>query len=120
MVLAGMRHLGSMLMAMMDIRVMRVFVRDARVPMKMAVRLLAAPLKIMFMLVVCIVNVAMRMFQRFMRMFMGVVFGQVQPDAQAHQAGCEPEGSRCGFVQQQYGNRRADEGRSGEIGAGAC
>ena len=46
------------------------------------------------MLVVFVVNVDMRMFQNLMRMFMLVLLGKVQPDAERHQTTGEQQRQR--------------------------
>ena len=78
-------------MPMVNIRVMRVAVPYGQMHMPMAVSSLAAPRKIMRMAVVFVVAVRMVVVQRFMKMLVRMVFGQVQPDAQAHQRGGNPE-----------------------------
>ncbi len=80
-----MRRSGlSVFMPMVDVGVMRMFMRHRRMLMKMAVRLPAVPLEIVLMLVMQVMDVAVGMFHRLMRVLMGVVLGQVQPDTQAH------------------------------------
>ena len=76
---------------MVNIRVMRVAVPYGQMHMPMAVSSLAAPRKIMCMAVVFVVAVRMVVVQRFMEMLVSMVFGEVQPDAQAHQRSGNPE-----------------------------
>ena len=70
---------------MVNIGVMRVAVPYGQVHMPMAVSSLAAQRKIMRMAVVFVVAVRMVVVKRFMQMLVSMVFGQVQPDSQAHQ-----------------------------------
>lgn len=116
-----MRRTGlSVFVPMVDVGVMRMFMRHGRVPMKMTVRFPPIPLEIVLMLVMQVVDVAVSVFHRFMRVFMSVALGQVQPDPQAHQAGRQPESRQHRFVQEQDGNGRTDERRRGEVGPRAC
>ena len=48
-------------------------------------RLLPVPLEVMLMLMMCVVAVAVSVTLVRMRVLMIMVFGQVQPDAKAHQ-----------------------------------
>ena len=78
-------------MAMMDVRVMRMRMPERLVAVRMHMRLGAVPLKIMLVPVMRIMAVSVRMRHGFMRVLMFVRFGQVQPDAGAHQRGGDPE-----------------------------
>ena len=78
-------------MPMVNIGVMRVAVPYGQMHMPMAVSSLAAPRNIMRMAVVFVVAVRMVVVKRFMQMLVPMVFGQVQPDAQAHQRGGNPK-----------------------------
>ena len=71
-------------MPMVNIRVMRVAVPYGQMHVAMAVSSLAAPRKFMRMAVVFVVAVRVVVVQRLVQMLVSMVFGQVQPDAQAH------------------------------------
>ena len=58
------------------------------VPMGMGVRLAGRIVGTMTMLVVRIVTMRMGMIHQLVPMVMGVVFGQMQPDAQTHEESC--------------------------------
>ena len=104
---------------MMDVRKMGVFVGQDRMPMRVAVRLAAIPVEIVFVLVMRVVNVWMGVFERLVRVLMLVTLGQMQPDPNPHQRGGDPERRRRRFAQQQDGDGGTDERRGGELGAGA-
>ena len=108
-----------MLMAMMDVRVMRMRMPERLVAVRMHMRLGAVPLKIMLVPVMRIMAVGVRMRHGFMRVLMFVRFGQVQPDAGAHQRGGDPEDGTRMFAQHQQRNCRTNERRRREIRAGS-
>ena len=76
---------------MMNVRKVRMLVDDGDVFVPMSVRDVHVPFERVLMLVVRVMCVHVGMFERPMNMLMLVVFGQVQADAQAHQASCKPE-----------------------------
>lgn len=80
-----------MAMPMMDIRIMRMAMRDGLVAMRMAVRFAAVPICIVFVLMMRVVHMPMAMLQHFMRMLVRMPLGEMQPYAQGHQGGCQPE-----------------------------
>ena len=96
---------------MMDVGIMRMAMADRQVSVRVAVRFAAVPGEVVLMLVVQIVAVAVRMFVFFMRMRMLVAFRQMQPDADTHQSGCQPEQAADRFMQYQQRYRRTDEWR---------
>ena len=72
-------------MGMMHVRHVRVAVAHRFMAMQVCVRLswrVAGAMSVPMML---IVNMGVRMPHRLMRMFMFVIFGQMQPDAERHQ-----------------------------------
>ena len=81
---AAMREINargrSMRMPVMNIREMRVRMRDRRMGMRMGVRLVAIPREIVLVLVMRVVPMTMRVIQRDMRVRMLVTFADVQPD----------------------------------------
>lgn len=76
---------------MMNIRVMRVRVRDGQVPVRMRMRFCPVPLEIMVMPMMVVVAVPMRMLERLVRMRVFMPLAQVQPDAGRHQRRRAPE-----------------------------
>src|SRR5882672_5163215 len=93
---------------MMDIRKMRMPMPDRLVPMKMTVRARTLPRKAVPVLMMGIVL-----------MVVFVSFGEMKPHTGSHQRQRAPE-QRCGrFAEENYRNGGTDEGRSGEVRAGA-
>ncbi len=78
------------------------------------------PCKIMFMLVMSVMCMGVRVRHRLVRMRMLVRFGQVQPDAGAHQRRSDPENKARDFTKHQQGNDRADKRCCREIGTSTC
>lgn len=76
---------------MMYVREMRMRVRNRCMPMRMAVRLFAVPCEVVLMLMMRVVPMPMRVIQRVMRVRMLVPFADMQPDAQRHERGGDPE-----------------------------
>ena len=58
---------------------------------RMAMRPVAVPEKIMRVLVMLVVLMPMFVFERFMLVRMFMAFAQMQPDADGHQSACDPE-----------------------------
>jgi hypothetical protein len=88
---------------------MRVLVRDPAVMVQVGVRLAAVPVEFVRVPVVHVMHVAVAVFDRFVRMLVGMVLAEMQPYAPAHQDSGEPERGAGGFSRQ--GQRRgcADE-----------
>ena len=76
---------------MVDVREVRVLVGHYRVLVRMCMGLSALPGEVVGMLMVHVMHMAVGVRKRFMRVFVVVVFGQVQPDAQRHESACQPE-----------------------------
>ena len=87
----------SVIVAMMNIRIVLMRMRERRVTVWMRMGLAAIPVEIMLMLVMAVVAVFMHMLhlQVFMLVFMG--FRQVQPNTAAHQRCGDPE-KRSGYI----------------------
>ena len=77
-----------MLMAMMQVGIVRMLVQKPRVSVPVAMRLARRRVRRMLMLVMDVMHVAMFMLKRLMQMFMVVRLGEVQIDADAHQQRC--------------------------------
>lgn len=82
---------------MMDIREMRVRMRDGQVDVRMCVRLVAFVRKVVAMLMMLVVAVPMRVLQPLVRMLVHVPLPHVQPYPQCHLPGGDPEGHRRHF-----------------------
>ena len=70
---------------MMNVREVRVQVRQRRMPVRMRVWLAAIPGEIVRMLMVVVVRVAVSVLDGFVRVFMLMKLGQVQPYSHGHQ-----------------------------------
>ena len=51
-----------------------------------------------------------------MAMFMLVMLGEIQPDADRHEGSRDQQSDRDGFSEREHGRNRAEERRSREIG----
>lgn len=80
-----------MRMPVMNIREMRVSMRNGRVAVWMGMRLFAVPREIMHVLVMFIVTMPVVVIQRIVRVRMFVAFADMQPHAERHQRGRDPE-----------------------------
>jgi len=78
--------------AVMDVRIVRVNVRDRLMHMWVGVRFTAIPREIVRVLVVIIVAMTMLMGERIVCMLVRVALVDVQPDAHRHQGTGQPEG----------------------------
>ncbi len=106
-----------MIVPVMQVGIMCMTVDHGSVPMAMAVRFARRKAWRMVMLVMTVVDVAMVMLERFMRMLMAVRFGQVQPESDRHQNSGNDERRGDRFAEHCHGEERADERRGREIGA---
>jgi hypothetical protein len=73
------------LVAVMEVRIVRMLVQNPRVPVPMAMRLARRRARRMFMLVMDVMHVAMFMLDRLMHMLVIVRLDEVQIDAHPHQ-----------------------------------
>ena len=71
------------LVAVMQVGIVRMLVQKPRVPVPVAMRLTRRRVRSVFMLVMDVVHVAMFMLERFMQMLVVVRLGEVQIDANA-------------------------------------
>ena len=74
------------------VRIMRMRVTQCCVPMPVRMRLRYGTLMGVLMMRVVLMRVLM--FDRFVQMFMVVLLGQMRPQPEAHQAGCDYEFQR--------------------------
>src|SRR5579863_5165903 len=103
-------------MPMMNIRKMCVAVFDRFVNVGVGVRFVTVPVGVC-VLMMRIVEMRMFVFQRRMTMSMGVVLGEMQPHARAHEETGNDQ-RRGEWCTDGHGQDSADEGRQGEVGAG--
>lgn len=105
-----------MAVPVMQVGIMGVPVDHRRMAMPMAVRLTRRDARRVIMLVMCVVDMAMLVFERFVGMFVAVRFGQVQPKSNRHQDARDDERHGDGFTEHRHREQRADERRGREIG----
>ena len=72
-------------MLVMHVGHMRMLVRECAVPVPVGVRLTRRIARFMRVLVMGVVHVRMRMIERFVSVIMLMMFGDMQPDSQAHE-----------------------------------
>jgi hypothetical protein len=73
------------LVAVVEVRIVRMLVQNPRVPVPMAMRLAGRRVRRMLMLVMEVMHVAMFMLERLMHMLVIVGLDEVQIDANPHQ-----------------------------------
>ena len=103
----------------MHIRVMRMPVQERLMGVLVGVRLAPVPLEGVLVSMMSIVAMGMGVGERLVDVLVLVNLGQVQPDSGRHQRRRQPERPRDRLAEGDDGNRSADEGRGGEIRAGA-
>ena len=81
----------AILMAVVNIRIMRMFVAEGLMNVKMIMRFAAIPIQVMLVLMMGIVSMPMAVGECFMNMFVFVTFGQMQPDSHRHQDRRQPK-----------------------------
>ena len=79
--------------------------------MFMGMRLTSVPLEGMLMLMMCVVNMAMRMAQAFMNMQVSMFLGEMQPHDDTHQGSRYPEHHIRKLPEQYEGDDCANERR---------
>jgi hypothetical protein len=107
-----------MLMPVMDVRHMRMGVRQRQVRVLVNMRFGTLG-SVVLVLMVLVVAVLMTVRQIFMRVSVPVLFGQYQPCRNNHKQQSQRENAGKGLIQNQHRNRRAYERRSAEMRAGA-
>ena len=80
-----------MCVSVVNIRKMRMLVRHGDMTMPVLMRLVIVPIEIVKMLMVFVVDMPMTVFHWLMHVSVLMMLRQVQPDAHAHQARCQPE-----------------------------
>jgi ASC-1-like (ASCH) protein len=87
--------------AVVDVRIVWMAMHQRLVCVRMAVRLLAIPGKIVVVLVMLVVVMAVRVYESLVRMFMRMAFADMQPDTHGHQRTGQPEGEAGMLAKQQ-------------------
>lgn len=106
-------------MPVVDIGIVRMAVSDRRMPMGMRVRLTGRVVRTMGVPMVNVVGVAMAVCFVLVGMLVPVSLSQVEPDAYCHQPARGQHDPSDRLMPEQYGQDGTDEGRGGEVGAGA-
>ena len=103
----------------MDVRVVRVGMREPCVLMAVGVRFACKIAGRVFVLVVLVVIVKVLVLHRLVNVPMFVAFGNVQPDAYEHENARSAERPIEPTLTEGEGERRARERRNGKIGPGS-
>jgi len=106
----------SVVVAMMKVQHMRVAMNHPLVPVPMSMRFSGWIGLQVFVLMVPIVTVRMLVFQRFVKMFVLVVLGQMHPHPEYHKHERRPKKERRRFVKQKQREHDADKGRGRKVG----
>src|SRR6266536_3908833 len=114
------RRRSSMRMPMMDVRKVRVAMREGFVPMAMRVRFGAVPIEIVRVPMVVVMPMRMEVVDGVVQMLVLVDFGHMQPDANGHQRRCNAELQCDGVTTHEDCQHRAEERSDREIRTGAC
>lgn len=88
-----------MFVSVVDIRVMWVRVPHLHVLVPMFMGLLPIPGKVVAVEVMLVMHMPVSVIEHFMRMFVLMAFGKVQPNTHGHQATCQPEPRTGVFTQ---------------------
>ena len=98
-------------MAMMCVGIVRMRVHEPLMAMPVAVRLSGRVVHSVFVLVMVVVHVRVLVFNLLMNMGMLMPLADVEPDAEAHQGGGNPERGTRALTPERERRRRADERR---------
>ena len=100
-----------MQMPVVNVRVMRMCVRQRRMLVRMRMRRGPIPRKIVRMPMVRVVPVRVAVFKHFVRVRVCMPLAQVQPDAQSHQHGCRPKQPAWHVGPQDQRTHHTEQGR---------
>ena len=103
--------------AVVDVREMRVNVRECLVDVRVGMRITGRISWCMGVLVMGVVAVRVYVGQPVVRVSMGVPLCEVEPDAERHEPTCRDQRHRDRLMPEEDREDRANEGRRGEIGA---
>ena len=79
---------------MVQVGVMRMSMHEAIMPMAMSMRLSCIQARLMFMLMMLVVDMGVAVFHRLVDMLVLVTLAHMQPDAQRHERRSDPEEDR--------------------------
>jgi len=82
----------AVIVAVMEVRVMGMAMHHPAMRMRVCMRLVLRPGETVAVLMMLIVHVGMRMLHRLVQVLMLVALRQVQPHAERHERGRDPEG----------------------------
>lgn len=97
---------------------MRVRMDHVFMSVRVGVRFAVGIVRPMGVLMMLVVSVPMIVFERLMGMVMRMVFGEVKPDAAAHQPGSKEETWTCRFAQKNHGHCPTYERSERKVGTG--
>ena len=101
-------------MAVVHIGKMNVAVSDGRMAMRMTVTSAGGHRDVMFVLMMVVMRMPVLMGEWLVRVHMGMLLGQMQPDAQGHEGTGHQQRLGDRFAQG-HGQHRTNEGRHGKI-----
>src|SRR6266700_2046176 len=101
----------------MQVRVVRMLMREAAVLVFMRVGLRSVPRKIVLVLMMRVVHVGVRVRERLVPVLMSMALGQVEGHAGGHQQGRQPKARRRRLTQDVHYDRRTEKGGGREVGA---
>jgi hypothetical protein len=104
-------------MAMVEVRIVRMSVPEPLMPVPMRMRLRHR--SVMGVLVMFVVDVPVLVFDRLVRVFVTVPFGQMKPKAKRHKRAGNDQLSRQRLAEQDDRDDRAKERREREVGSGS-
>ena len=106
-----------MTVPVVQVRIVRMFMREHAVVVFMRVGLRSVPRKIMLVLMMCVEDMRVRVSECFVAVLVCMAFGQVQRHAGSHQQGRPPKARRCRFAQDEERGRCTEKRSGREIGA---
>ena len=86
-------------MPVVQVRIVRMLMRETAVAVFVRVRLRSVPRKIVLVLMVCVVDVRVRVSECLVPVLVRMAFGQVEGNAGSHQQGREPKARGRRFPQ---------------------
>ena len=86
-------------MPVVQVRIVRMLMREAAVAVFVRVGLRSVPRKIVLVLMVCVVDVRVRVSERLVPVLVRMAFGQVERNAGSHEQGREPKARGRRFTQ---------------------
>ena len=107
-----------MRVAVVQVGVVGMPVHQRLMPVPVAVRFPARIVRPVGVPMVLVVNVPVRVLHELVPMLVLVPLGEMQPEADRHEASRDKQAGRQRLVEQQHGQHGADEGSQGGVGAG--